>query len=498
VEISKAPAARFQLAQYYINLGRNDDATKLLTELAANQATFADAEAMLASIEYAGGHLDAAHARLDKLLAHAPKDSRALVIKARWLASEHKLDKALDIAKAAVAADPRSAPAQYALGMVHEVRRDVADAVSAYTEALRLNSRLVAAQVALARLNLATGDGDAAVRYADEAKQTDRTSAQARVVLVRALISEGNVSRAETEIADLLRGMPNSATVHALNGMLQERRNNQAAARTSYEHALALDSGDLDAIAGLVGFDIQAKRFGAAVRRIDDALAKQPGNAALLALTGRLYYQAGQNDKAEQALRRAIAIDPRFSDAYSLLGQLYVKENKLDAARAEFEGMVKRDPRAVAPRTVIGMICEAQGKRDEAKRWYEAIVADVKTAPIAANNLAVIYADEGVNLNMALQLARSAKQQLPDSPLVDDTLGWVYYKNNLPELAVRPLEDSLKKLPNNPGILYHLGMTYATIGEKAKARDALERALRLDPALGGAAGARQALASVIQ
>ena len=57
---------------------------------------------------------------------------------------------------------------------------------------------------------------------------------------------------------------------------------------------------------------------------------------------------------------------------------------------------------------------------------------------------------------------------------MDDTLGWIYYKKDLPSLAVRPLEDSLKKRPDNAEVLYHLGLTYAKLGDKAKARDALE------------------------
>jgi len=147
---------------------------------------------------------------------------------------------------------------------------------------------------------------------------------------------------------------------------------------------------------------------------------------------------------------------------------------------------------------MVGLILETQGKRDEAKRWYEATVADITNAPIAANNLAFIYAEEGTNLDVALQLAKSAKQQMPDNAVVDDTLGWVYYKKDLAPMAVGPLEESLKKMPDNPDILYHLGLTYAKIGEKVKARDALERALKVNPRLAGAASARQTLASVSQ
>jgi tetratricopeptide (TPR) repeat protein len=115
-------------------------------------------------------------------------------------------------------------------------------------------------------------------------------------------------------------------------------------------------------------------------------------------------------------------------------------------------------------------------------------------APVAANNLAFIYAEEGSNLDMALQLAQSAKQALPDDGSVDDTLGWVYYKRNLPSLAVGPLQESVKKLPDNAEARYHLGMVYLMLDDKPKARETLERALKLDPKVGGDA-ARQALAT---
>ena len=121
---------------------------------------------------------------------------------------------------------------------------------------------------------------------------------------------------------------------------------------------------------------------------------------------------------------------------------------------------------------MVGVLFEAQGRREDARKSYEATVSRPEAAPVAANNLAFIYAEQGTNLDVALQLATTAKQQLPDDPSVDDTLGWVYYKKDLPALAVKPLEESLKKLPDNAEVLYHLGLTYAKLGEKAKARDA--------------------------
>jgi Flp pilus assembly protein TadD len=181
-----------------------------------------------------------------------------------------------------------------------------------------------------------------------------------------------------------------------------------------------------------------------------------------------------------------------------MLASLYMRQQRLDEARLEFERMVKQDPAAPGPRTMVGMILESQGKRDEARRSYEATVAAVSDAPVAANNLAMMYAEDGTNLDVALQLATTAKQRLPDTPHVDDTLGWVYYKKNLPALAIPPLEACLQKLPNEPVVMYHLGLSYAKVGDKAKARDMLTRALSLNPRFDGHEVARQTLATVVQ
>src|SRR5262245_4550863 len=268
-DISSLPSAKFQLAQYYVTTGRNDDATKLLTELAAKPDTANDADAMLAAIDYAGGRHAEGHARLDKVLARTPKDARALTMKARWLAIEKKLDEALDRANAAVAADAQSAQAAFLLGVVHDLRREVPEAIKAYNEVLRLNPRAVAAQLELSRLNLATGNRDTALHFAQEAKETAPGNPAAHLALARSLIANGDLARADTEITALLREQPNSAAVQALNGTLQSRRNNRQEATKSFHRALELAPGNLEAISGLVAFDMQNKDFSNALKRLD-------------------------------------------------------------------------------------------------------------------------------------------------------------------------------------------------------------------------------------
>ena len=497
-DASDRPGAKFELAQYYVNAGRADEAIKLLTELSKGQNTFARAELMIAELEYRKGDVQNAHSRLDNLLSRAPNDGPALALKAQWLGRENKLDQALDRAKAAVKADPQLIQAHYVLGQVHSQRREVPDAIKAYTEVLRLNPRVVAAQLELSRLNGLAGNRDAALRYAEEARQGAPSSVEARIALVRTLLVRRELDRAGVEMAELMRAVPKNAAVHALNGSLLSMRNNPTAARAAFEQALAINPGNLDAVRGLIALDVSNKQFDSATKRVEAAVSRQPDNVELLALSSRVHDQAGRPDKAEAALRRAVEKDPRFMTGYALLAQLYIKQRRIDEARAEFEAMAKRDPRAAGPRTMVGILLQAQGKRDEARRSYEATVADVPSAPVAANNLAYIYAEDGTNLDVALQLAGAAKKELPDNPEINDTLGWVYYKKGLWSLAVGPLEEGAKQRPDHPEILYHLGMTYAKLDQKAKSREALERALKLNPRLSEAAAARQALKEVSQ
>jgi tetratricopeptide (TPR) repeat protein len=496
-DASKTPGARFQLADYYVSVGRTKEAASLLTPLSSDPATFAEAESRLAALDYAAGRTAEAHKRLDAVFARVPKHAPALVMKTQWLTTENKLDEALEHGRAATVADPQSAAAHFALAVVHDRRREMADATKSYNEVLRLNPRAVAAQVELSRLSLTSGDKTGALRYAEGARQAEPSSAEARVALSRSLIAAGNLTRAEAEIAELLKGAPNAAVVHAVNGTLQAGKKNVAAARSAFERALELSPGFLEALGGLTYLDLAAKNPAGAIARLDAEIIKQPASAPLFALLARAHGAAGDEARVEQALRRAVSVDPRFTSGYTMLAQLYIKQRRIDEARAEFEGIVKRNPSDVGSRTLVGMLLESQGRVDDARKSYEATVNGPGNAPIAANNLAFIYAEQGINLDVALQLATSAKQRMPNDPSVDDTLGWIYYKKDIPSLALRPLQNSLRNRPDVAEVLYHLGMTYARLGDKPKARETLERALKLDPKVGGDE-ARQTLALVSQ
>src|SRR5207344_790828 len=139
----------------------------------------------------------------------------------------------------------------------------------------------------------------------------------------------------------------------------------------------------------------------------------------------------------------------------------YLSQKRLDEAKKQFETLVARQQDPVASGTMLGIILEIQGRPADAQKMYERTLEVDPTAPVAANNLAWMYATHGGNLDVALQLAQTAKQKLADDASVDDTLGWIFYKKDLAVDAIRSFEASVKRMPTKAEYHFHLGLAHA-------------------------------------
>jgi tetratricopeptide (TPR) repeat protein len=120
---------------------------------------------------------------------------------------------------------------------------------------------------------------------------------------------------------------------------------------------------------------------------------------------------------------------------------------------------------------------------------------------VASNNLAYVMLQSAGNLDVALSLAQTARQGMPDSASAADTLGWVYYQKGAYKSAIDLFQEALKlgersKQAENPTVHYHLGLAYQKDNQPTLARQHLERVLKLDPNYSSAADVRKALAQL--
>lgn len=497
-EITKSPAAALALADFYVLQKKDAAARQLLESVAQDSKAAAPATLRMAMMDRVAGHREEGYKRIESILASDSKSLEALVLKGVFLLEDGRLDDAFAAATRAVDAHPDALGAQTILGRVQAARHQTDAAIAAYQEAVRLNPLATDAKIALARLQLVKGRADSSVGLAEDALRAQPQNADARLVLVQGLIRQGDLQRAQTDLDALLAKFPNAAPVHIQAGILQGRKRQFAEARKEFDRALQLAPNSVEAIGGLIAVDLATNERASARARVD-ALIKAPGvKPAALMLAAHTYANTGDLKTAEELFRRVLKEDPTQLSAYSALGQLYAKQNRIPEALAQLETLTQRDPKPVAALTLAGILMEGQGNKVGAQQRYERAVQLDPNAAVAANNLAWMYATNAGNLDVALQLAQTAKRLLPNNPEVNDTLGFIYYKKDLAALALPLLQSTIEKDPSNPEYHYHLGLAYGRTGDKVKATASLTRALELKPDFNGAQDARAALASLNQ
>lgn len=155
-----------------------------------------------------------------------------------------------------------------------------------------------------------------------------------------------------------------------------------------------------------------------------------------------------------------------------------VREGQLDMARERLTALARTSDNAEA----LIMLAELEVRKgstpDDAARQYLKVLEVQPDNALAMNNLAN-YLLLSNKPNDALVWARKAMQRAPQSPVVADTLGWIYFRQGKYSEA-RPLLEQSLRAAVRPVAYYHLAGVLAKTGDMARAREQYELGLKLD------------------
>jgi putative PEP-CTERM system TPR-repeat lipoprotein len=488
-------ASRLMLADYYASTDRSAQASAILDELAKEPAVYARAKLRLALIAAAERQRPRAEAILNEILARDPKDAAALVAVSKMQLDDGKRPAAIETAKSAIQADSRFIPGHHQLARLYELQGDYDAAIASLNDVLTLAPRSVGTKLGVARLLIRKGAAREAVELLALLPADERT-AESRVLLANAMLARGDQASAEAELAALQRDFPKNATVESAAGSLAARKNDSARARRLFSAALETEAVNHEALAGLLRLDLAEHQYDRGVSRMDVVVNAHNNDPVVRLLLARALMAKGDRARAESVLKETLTIAPNSIEGFALLGALYSQEGRTDEAIAQLDQLAAREPKPVAAHTLVGMLLEEKQRRPDAVARYRKALDLDPAAPVAANNLAWLYAEAGEHLDEALTLAQSAKSQLPDRAEIDDTVGWVYFKKGDFAMATDSFQDSIDASPDNPVFHYHLGLVYASKKDAPRARVELQRALALSARFRGAEQAQQMLQSL--
>jgi Flp pilus assembly protein TadD len=168
-------------------------------------------------------------------------------------------------------------------------------------------------------------------------------------------------------------------------------------------------------------------------------------------------------------------------EAAMLYSQIEVQRGQTADAISLWEKWLAAHPNDAGVLAILGTLEESRGDMAKAEAYYRKALEIQPQQPVAANNLAYRMLVNGENVDVALTLAQTARQAMPNSPDTADTLAWAYYYKGAYGFARDLLENALKTEPNNASMQYHLGMVYGKLGDKSTAAIHLKKAVSLAP-----------------
>jgi tetratricopeptide (TPR) repeat protein len=196
---------------------------------------------------------------------------------------------------------------------------------------------------------------------------------------------------------------------------------------------------------------------------------------------------------AEHCYQEAVTLNPYYVNGYLALAHIYAATDRPNKVIQEYESARSKFPDYLPTYVLLAQVYEYVGDLSRARQTYQQALAVDPNFYSALTNLARLYADHGETLADALQLAQKAKAAQPDDANVNDTLGWIYYKQGLYRSAVPVLEAAVARNPQVGKFQFHLGLVYLAAGQPAQARSTLQAALNLGLSTADAQSAREAL-----
>ena len=459
-----------------------------------------------------GRQFEDAATRARSALALDAKNIDAEILLGNALAGLNNVDGAVAEIQEAIKLDPDNTMGYISLGALEHAAGRRADAEASFKKAIALDPTSVPAHLGLANFYWATRKGPETLQTLQRAHQIDPNDLLTNRMLALFQIATGKPADAEPYLVKIAEvSKDSSAQLMLADYYLIAGRTEQASALL---HKLTSTKSRSEADIRLASIDFRQKRREEARKRLDELLAREPGNAQAIVLQAEFLSSEGKLDEAVGRLQAAVAANPTLAEAQYALGRAYVAKNDRDQASRAFNETLRLNPRAVTAQVELARLELAGGRPDRSIQFAEQALKNAPRNPDAQLTLV-----RGLIARKDVRRAEgelaALKQQYPDHSAVQTQVGILTAMkgdragavrvlsraleldaNNLEALralvtldlsqkdtasAIRRVEDRLARTPNDPGPLLLAASTYRAIGDAKQMEQKLRKTIEVDP-----------------
>ena len=368
----------------------------------------------------------------------------------------NELDVAIDAFREAVHQKPAYADAYHNLGVALAKTGDLTGAITAWTEAERLDPESVSMRYSLAAL----------------------VSYNYGVSLVR----DGRLLEAMKEWQVALRLQPNFVEAHYALGLAFLAKKNSPVAVEHFLVALTLAPEWEEAYAALGRAHYESHEYGQAREAWLQALALNPREARTYADLGLLAVQEGNYHEGSEYARQALALQPDLVPAHFNLGVALLAKGGGQASAEAFAQALALDGRLTPARLLLGVAWSRMGDWAKAAHtWREALQHDPfgQEAFWLHDNLGIALASMG-HFKDATKEFQWVVEQRPEWATGWSQLGLALMSERRWGEAVTALGMAARLQPNWAHLHFTLGNAHAEQGELTLAVKAFRQAVAID------------------
>lgn len=311
--------------------------------------------------------------------------------------------------------------------------------------------------------------------------------------------------------------------------------NQEEQAIAEYKKSIQLDRHFILAYEALVDMHLRKKAYQEASNILKDAKASLPESREIRDLenlvsfkqvahfinNGMDAFSTGETSKGYELLNKALQIKPDFVPIYYTLGYFYYVENKYAAALSMLNKALSLDNKFALTHRLLGDIYFSQGAFDKAVIEYKKAISLEDGGPVLFNNLglafmnledyqeagkflkkaldlnpsninfrynlASVYRDAGRTDEAFVEYTQIIKKQLNYLNVHND-LGDIYKQRKQNDLALKEYQKEvnfgqikLLERRDDPVLLSIIAYAYNGLGQYAKAKELIGRALAIDP-----------------
>ena len=315
---------------------------------------------------------------------------------------------------------------------------------------------------------------------------------RARMDYARALLNTQRFTEAKAQLQIVTSQHSDFAEAWLIQGVLQIQQGEQNSAEQSLKHYLSLVQAaqKLGADVGIQGMTqaylslaqiaeqrenyADADAWLSLIENKDDLLNARLRRAVLLAKQGKvadslkLIRAQHEGSEAETRLKMSTEVqilrdDKQYAAAYEIL------HNAIDRTPSDWDLVYD-----------MAMIAEKMGNMAEMERLLRSIMISKPDYHHAYNALGYSLAERNSRLPEARQLILKALDYAKDDPFIMDSLGWVEFRSNNLEGALRILKSAFLSKPDAE-IAAHLGEVLWTAGQHQNAIGVWKEGSLLNP-----------------